>query len=80
MIEIEGRIFTFQITTDIVRDSFGVELCEVVDNKSVFLAALMRNDTKRTKEFISGKIDVPYAAIEKLVNIYNSEIPSEFFR
>lgn len=79
MFETENRVFTFTIATDIERDSFGVELEELVEGKSVYLASLMRNDTKKIVEFISESIDVPFAVIKKLESVFDSEIPKEYF-
>lgn len=76
--KINGRDFTFQVASDIVRDGIGVELNELKDGKEVFVAEIFRNDAKKEIQFSTMETELPYDVILKLQQIFEAEIPKEF--
>jgi hypothetical protein len=78
LMKINGREFTFLIASDIERDGIGVELNEQVNGKTVFIAEIFRNDSKKEIEFYSSKSEIPYAIILKLQEVFEAEIPKEY--
>ncbi|MBO9492435.1 hypothetical protein J7384_18885 [Endozoicomonas sp. G2_1] len=78
MIEIDGRVFTYTIASDVIRDGLGAELNEIINGKEVFIAEVFRNDTKLKIEFSTFEVSVPYDAIVKLFEVFESKVTREF--
>ena len=78
MIEIEGRVFSYTIASDIIRNGLGAELNEVIDGEEVFVAEVFRNDTNCKVEFNTFEANLPYAALVKLFEIFELKVTHEF--
>lgn len=78
MIEIGGRLFTYTIASDVIRDGLGAELNEIINGKEVFIAEVFRNDTKLTIKFSTFEASVPYDAIIKLFEVFETKVTREF--
>jgi hypothetical protein len=77
-IKIDRKEYYFQIASDVVRDGIGIELWEVSNNDDIYLAEIFRNDEKKRIEFTAEVKDLPIRLIEKLMELFKSEIPQEF--
>jgi hypothetical protein len=75
---IENRVFFFQTASDIIRDGVGVELWENDNGKEINLGEIFRNDKKKRIEFTLDVQDIPLQAVEKLIEIFKTEIPQEY--
>jgi hypothetical protein len=76
--KINGREFTFQVASDIVRDGIGVELNEFKGGKEIFVAEIFRNDAKKEIQFNSTESELPYDVILKLQQIFEADISKEY--
>ncbi|CCQ11270.1 hypothetical protein PALB_21570 [Pseudoalteromonas luteoviolacea B = ATCC 29581] len=78
MVTINDRTFSFQIASDVVRNSIGVELYEYIKGENVLVAEFVRNDTTRTIEFNASGIILPYEVLLELQAVFEAEIPKQF--
>ncbi|MDN4502507.1 hypothetical protein QX776_08840 [Alteromonadaceae bacterium BrNp21-10] len=78
MIEFDGRLFSYTIASDIVRNGLGAELNDIIDGKEKFIAEVFRNDTNLKVEFNTFEANLPYAALVKLFEVFELEVTHEF--
>ena len=75
---IRDRVFGYQIASDVIRDGIGVELWEEKNGKEVYVAEVFRNDQKKMIEFSADVQDLPFEALQELLDIFHREIPGEY--
>jgi len=78
IIEFDGRLFSYTIASDIVRNGLGAELNEIVNGKEVYVAEVFRNDTNLKIKFNTFEANLPYAALVKLIEVFELEVTHEF--
>lgn len=72
------RKFFFQNASDVQRDGIGCELNEIVGDSDIWIAEVFRSDRKRLIEFNSDARHIPFAAILKLFETFETNIDPEF--
>ncbi len=77
-IKIDDKEYHFEIASDVIRDGIGVELSEIINGKEIYLAEIFRNDNKKKIEFTANNNKIPLQVIDKLIDIFKTEIPQEY--
>lgn len=77
---IDGRHFVIMLASDVRdRDGLGWQLLEIVSNKSKLVLEIFRHDDLKSIEFIAcSPVKVPFEALEKLINHFNTNGGREF--
>jgi hypothetical protein len=76
LFEVENRRYEIIIASDVVRDGLGCELWDT--DKNQMLVEIFRNDNLKRIHFNSSETDVPFAVIEKLIQVFNDRVGREF--
>jgi len=78
MEDINGISYQFLIASDVDRNGIGVELYEIVNDTKIFRAEIFRNDSLKLVQFIGTNSEMPLTVLERLKEVFDSEIPKEY--